>query len=99
MNIQIGVDNLKVNSKKFLKKKNIVLLTGGSNVDSSGIPVYEIIKKIAGNKLRSIWSIQHGFFCDKQDNMVFSDSFFWKDFGIEVKSLYREKLLRLVKWD
>jgi len=98
MNIQIGIDNLKENSKKILKKKNIILLTGSSNVDSSGIPVYQIIKKLIGNKLKAIWSVQHGFFCDKQDNMVFSDSFFWKDFEIEVKALYREKLLPEEDW-
>lgn len=98
MNIQIGIDNLKENSKKILKKKNIILLTGSSNVDSSGTPVYQVIKKLIGNKLKAIWSIQHGFFCDKQDNMIFSDSFFWKDFEIEIKSLYREKLLPEENW-
>ena len=80
--MRLGIDVFKENSEKILKKRNIVLITGSSNIDSNGIPVYQLIKESAGKQLKSIWSLQHGFFVDKQDNMVLSDSFHWKEFDI-----------------
>jgi len=96
--MQTGIDVFKENSETILKKRNIVLVTGSSNVDASGIPVYQTVKNCAGKRLKAIWSLQHGFFVDKQDNMVYSDSFFWEAFDIEIKSLYGEKLLPGPDW-
>lgn len=93
-----GIDVFKENSEKILKKRNIVLITGSSNIDSDGIPVYRVVKKSAGKQLKAIWSLQHGFFVDKQDNMVLSDSFHWKEFDIEIKSLYGKKRLPEPEW-
>jgi len=88
----------KANSHSILKERNIALIAGSSNVDSNGIPVYQVVKKSANKHLKTIWSLQHGFFIDKQDNMIFSDSFYWNDFDIEIKSLYGETLLPRVEW-
>lgn len=96
--MQIGIDIFKENSSVILKKRNIVLITGSSNVDTAGIPVYQTVKKSAGERLKAIWSLQHGFFVDKQDNMIYSDSFYWRGPGIEIKSLYGEKLLPEPGW-
>jgi uncharacterized protein YbbC (DUF1343 family) len=96
--MQTGIDIFKDKSEIILKKRNIVLITGSSNVDSVGEPVYRIAKQCAGKRLKAIWSLQHGFFVDKQDNMVLSDSFFWDALGIEIKSLYGEKLLPDPQW-
>lgn len=98
MKIKLGIDHFKENSDAILKKRNIVLITGSSNVDSGGIPVYRTVKKLAAEQLRAIWSLQHGFFFDKQDNMILSNSFYWKDFDIEIKSLYGKNLLPDLKW-
>jgi uncharacterized protein YbbC (DUF1343 family) len=84
--------------KKVLRGRGIVLVTGSSNVNGLGEPVYEVVKRCAGEGLRGIWSLQHGFFIDKQDNMVLSDSFYWEEFGVEIKSLYGEKLLPELSW-
>ncbi len=96
--MKLGIDVFKENSEKILKKRNIVLITGSSNTDADGIPVYRAVKECAGNRLKAIWSLQHGFFVDKQDNMVLSDSFYWKEFDIEIKSLYGNKLLPEPGW-
>jgi uncharacterized protein YbbC (DUF1343 family) len=96
--VKLGIDVVKEEYEKILKKRNIVLITGSSNVDSSGIPVYQTIKKLAGNRLKAIWSLQHGFFVDKQDNMILSDSFYWKELDIEIKSLYAKSILPKPMW-
>ena len=98
MKIKLGIDFFKANSHSILKERNIALITGSSNIDSDGIPVYQAVKKSTGKHLKAIWSLQHGFFIDKQDNMIFSDSFHWNDLDIEIKSLYGETLLPRVEW-
>lgn len=98
MTMRIGIDLFKENSDSILKKRNIVLITGSSNVDSDGIPVYNTVINSASKQLKAIWSLQHGFFIDKQDNMIPSNSFYWKDFDIEIKSLYGENLLPETQW-
>ncbi|HLP60423.1 MAG TPA: DUF1343 domain-containing protein [Candidatus Deferrimicrobium sp.] len=96
--MEIGIDVFKEDTDTFLKERNIVLITGSANVDSVGEPVYRVVKKAVGKRLKAIWSLQHGFFIDKQDNMIFSDSFYWKDLDLEVKSLYGENLLPRPEW-
>ncbi len=93
-----GIDILKENSQKILKGRNIVLVTGSSNVDATGEPVYSVVKRLAGQQLKAIWSLQHGFFIDKQDNMILSDSFYWQEMGLEIRSLYGNKLLPDPSW-
>jgi len=96
--MKIGIDILKENSARVLKNRNIVLVTGSSSVGSDGIPVYVTVKEAAGSRLKSIWSLQHGFFVDKQDNMILSDSFYWKDYDIEIRSLYASHRLPDPAW-
>jgi uncharacterized protein YbbC (DUF1343 family) len=96
--LKTGIDYFRDNADEVLKNRNIALITGSSNIDSAGVPVFRIVKKLAGKKLKSLWSLQHGFFVDKQDNMILSGSFYWQDFDLEVKSLYGEKLLPEAEW-
>lgn len=93
-----GIDVFKEKTDIILKNRNFILITGSSNVDGNGVPVYKTIKKCAGDRLKGIWSLQHGFFIDKQDNMILSDSFYWKEMALEVKSLYGEKCLPDPDW-
>jgi uncharacterized protein YbbC (DUF1343 family) len=96
--MKLGIDVVKEGYEKILKKRNIVLITASSNVDSSGIPVYQTIKKLAGDRLKALWSLQHGFFVDKQDNMILSDSYYWKEWDIEIKGLYAKSILPKPLW-
>jgi len=93
-----GIDFLPSVYKKIVGDRSVVLVTGSANVDHSGRPTYEVVKRLAGGHLRAIWSLQHGFFIDKQDNMVTSPSFFWAEGGLEVRSLYGENLLPGEGW-
>lgn len=93
-----GIEVFKEKADIILKNRNFVLITGSSNVDGSGIPVFQSVKQCAGDRLKAIWSLQHGFFIDKQDNMILSDSFYWQEMDVHVKSLYGEKLLPDPQW-
>ena len=50
------------------------------------------LKARAGTFFKEIWSLQHGFFIDKQDNMILSNSFYSKEFDLNIKSFYNEQL-------
>ena len=93
-----GIDILPQVFKKIVGGRPCALITGSANIDGSGRPVHEVVRRLAGPELKAIWSLQHGFFIDKQDNMVFSPSFFWKAGAVEVRSLYGEKLLPGEEW-
>jgi len=98
VNILNGIDILPRVYKKIVGGRNMALVTGSANIDGSGHPVYEVVQRLASGSLKAIWSLQHGFFIDKQDNMVPSPSFFWSAGGVEVRSLYGEKLLPGEEW-
>jgi len=93
-----GIDILPQVYKKIVSGRSCALVCGSANIDGSGRPVYEVVRRLAGGSLKAIWSLQHGFFIDKQDNMVLSPSFFWSARGVEVRSLYGEKLLPEEEW-
>jgi uncharacterized protein YbbC (DUF1343 family) len=93
-----GIDILPGVCKKVVGDRNIALITGSANFDRGGRPVFEVVQRLAGKRLKAIWSLQHGFFIDKQDNMVPSPSFFWAERGLEVRSLYGERLLPGEDW-
>jgi uncharacterized protein YbbC (DUF1343 family) len=88
-----GIDVLQSRPDLISKSRNIALVSSSAAIDSAGIPVYQAIKKFRGNQLKSIWSLQHGFFIDKQDNMIISDSLYWEALECEVRSLYGDKLV------
>jgi uncharacterized protein YbbC (DUF1343 family) len=94
----IGMDVFSRVYKKTVADRSCVLVTGSANVDAAGRPTHETVRRLAGKRLKAIWSLQHGFFIDKQDNMVLSPSFRWSTAGVEVRSLYGEKLLPEEAW-
>lgn len=93
-----GIDILPQVFKKVVGNRPFALITGSANIDGDERPVYEVARRLAGGRLKAIWSLQHGFFVDKQDNMVLAPSFFWSAWGVEVRSLYRDKLLPDEEW-
>jgi uncharacterized protein YbbC (DUF1343 family) len=93
-----GIDILPQVFKKIVGSRPCALITGSANIDGSGRPVYEVVRRLAGGGLKAIWSLQHGFFIDKQDNMIPSPSFFWSAGGVAVRSLYGKNLLPDEEW-
>ena len=93
-----GIDALPQTFKKIVGCKSVALITGSATVDASGRPVYQVVRQLAGKGLRAIWSLQHGFFVDRQDNMVLSPSHDWPEMSLPVRSLYGESLLPEDGW-
>ncbi|MBN2346034.1 MAG: DUF1343 domain-containing protein [Candidatus Aminicenantes bacterium] len=93
-----GIDVLPRFYRKMVGDRGIALVGGGNAVDAAGRPVHAQVKRLAGRNLKAIWSLQHGFFVDRQDNMVTSPSFFWREGGLWVRSLYGEHLLPMEEW-
>jgi len=93
-----GIDILPQVYRKVIGSRDVVLVTGSANIDSSGRPVYEVLQHLAKERLKAIWSLQHGFFVDKQDNMILSPSHAWPEFGLAIRSLYGKSLLPEEDW-
>jgi uncharacterized protein YbbC (DUF1343 family) len=93
-----GIDLLPHVYDKLVGRRSVALVSGSTTIDSRGRPVHEAVRRLAGKRLKAIWSLQHGFFGDKQDNMVLSPSFHWSQAGVEVRSLYGERLLPAEEW-
>lgn len=96
--IMNGIDVLPRVYKKIIGGRPFALVTGSANIDGAGRPVHEVVRALAGKRLKAIWSLQHGFFIDKQDNMVASPSFFWSAAAVPVRSLYGDRLLPEEDW-
>ena len=93
-----GIDALADIYPRWIGSRRIALATGSANIDSTGRPTHEVVRQMAGSRLQAVWSLQHGFFVDKQDNMVLSPSFRWQRAGVPVRSLYAGSLLPAEEW-
>ena len=93
-----GIDVLPQTFAKLIGARSLALVTGSAAIDACGRPVYQVVRRLAGKNLRAIWSLQHGFFVDKQDNMILSPSHAWPELQLAVRSLYGERLLPEPVW-
>jgi uncharacterized protein YbbC (DUF1343 family) len=93
-----GIDVLPLSFKKIVGNRSFALVSGSATVGADGRPVYETVRRLAGERLRAIWSLQHGFFVDRQDNMVLSPSHAWPEMSLAVRSLYGKSLLPDESW-
>lgn len=82
------IRNNKAISEKF--KGNIGYLCHGASVDADIRHGVFTMKELFGKRLKAIFSPQHGFVGDVQDNMVESNHFIHPFFNIKVYSLYSE---------
>lgn len=96
--IASGIDLYSRACEQVIGRRSFALVTGSASVDSAGRPTHDVVRRLAGEQLKAIWSLQHGFFADKQDNMVLSPSFHWRRAGVPVRSLYGESLLPAEEW-
>jgi len=93
-----GVDRLETEAGAILNNRRVALVTAASQVNGAGEPVAQVVARLAGKRLAALWSLQHGFFADRQDNMVLSESFTHPELGIPVRSLYAERRLPGEDW-
>ncbi len=86
----LGLENFINRSPKSLKNKRLGLLANPASVDSNYNHAVYLINKKFPNQLKVIFSPQHGYYAEKQDNMIESDHFIEPDLQIPVYSLYNQ---------
>jgi uncharacterized protein YbbC (DUF1343 family) len=87
-NVLTGTENFIVNPPDYLSGKKLGLLCNGSSVTSNFIHTSKIINQLFPNRLKAIFSPQHGFYADKQDNMIESVNSEEASLKIPIFSLY-----------
>lgn len=97
--MKLGLENfIEQNKKKplkSLKEKRIALLAHPASVDHKLDSSWDLLHASKNLSLTAIFSPQHGFYGEKQDNMVESSSFTHPQFKIPVFSLYDHNSRRL----
>ncbi len=85
-----GIENLKTAPPDYLKGKRLGLLANPASVDKGLTHSLDIISHLFPGQLRALFSPQHGFYAEKQDNMIESDHVVHPELNIPVFSLYSE---------
>ena len=88
--ILTGLDTLKHTPVPDLKGKRLGLLANPASVDSSFCHAKTLIRQHYPGQLTALFSPQHGFHAEKQDNMIESDHGRDSELGIPIYSLYSE---------
>lgn len=88
--VMTGIENLKTNPPEYLKGKKLGLLANPASVDKGFTHTLDIINQMFPGQLRALFSPQHGFHAEKQDNMIESEHGVHPDLNIPVFSLYSE---------
>ena len=88
--ILTGLDTLKHTPVPDLKGKRLGLLANPASVDSSFCHAKTLIRQHYPGQLTALFSPQHGFHAEKQDNMIESDHGRDPELGIPIYSLYSE---------
>lgn len=95
--VLLGCDRL-LDDTTLLEGSRFALITGATVCDSTGVPLFRALKERLPRQFRAIWALQHGFFVDRQDNMILSESFHWEAWDLQVRSLYDRSLLPGPEW-
>lgn len=87
-NIKSGLESIVRHPPAGLGKKRLGLLCNQASVDSGFNHARDVVEKLFPGRLKAIFSPQHGFFAEKQDNMIESGDFTDSRLSIPVFSLY-----------
>jgi uncharacterized protein YbbC (DUF1343 family) len=93
MTVKTGLENLLEYPKAELKGYRLGLLCNSSSVNKQFIHARTLINKVYPGQLKAIYSPQHGFYAEKQDNMIESSDMLDPYLNIPVFSLYGETRL------
>ncbi len=88
--VTLGIENLLVSPPGFLAKKRVGLLCNQASTDSGFRHSRDLIHAAFPGQLTCLFSPQHGFFGEKQDNMIESDHMRDPVTGLPFFSLYGE---------
>lgn len=88
MSTQTGLEHLIEAPPAWIQGKRLGLLGNPASVDSRFRHARQLIQQKFPGQLRALYSPQHGFFAEKQDNMIESDHLTDGMTGLPVYSLY-----------
>lgn len=88
--IKTGLENFIENSRTIVKNKRLGLLCNPASVHSGFRHGKDIICEALPGQLFALFSPQHGFYAEKQDNMIESGHFEDPELNIPVFSLYEK---------
>ncbi len=88
--VMTGLEALKQNIPQNLKGKRLGLLANPASVDNAFAHASRVINEIFPGQLTALFSPQHGFYAQKQDNMIESGHTLDPELNIPVFSLYSE---------
>jgi uncharacterized protein YbbC (DUF1343 family) len=86
--VQTGIERLIKEPGRWLSQERIGLLCNPASVDSRFEHVRLLLDKTLPRQLKALYSPQHGFFAEKQDNMIESEDLVDSVLQIPVFSLY-----------
>ncbi len=86
--VQTGIETLIADPPRMLQGKRLGLLANPAAVDRGFRPTHTLIEHCFPGQLKALFSPQHGFFAEKQDNMVPSEDMVHPSLKIPVFSLY-----------
>ena len=88
--VKTGLENLISSPPESIKNKRLGLLGNPASVDSNFTHARTLIDRNFKGQLTTLFSPQHGFFAEKQDNMIESGHITDQHLNIPVYSLYGE---------
>lgn len=88
--ITIGLESLIQSPPAYLKGRKLGLLTNQASVNRELVHNRILLKRLFGENLTTLFSPQHGFYSEKQDNMVESANDIDGETGLKIFSLYGE---------
>ena len=86
--VESGLEQLLAQPAKWVKDCRLGLLSNPASVDPQWNHACTLINQCLPGKLKALYSPQHGFFAEKQDNMVESDDLIDPATNLPVFSLY-----------
>lgn len=89
--IRIGVEQLALSPPAEFRGRRLALLCNQASTDRSFRHSRDLVMQVFPGQLTCLFSPQHGFFSEKQDNMVESDHTRDPATGMPVFSLYAEQ--------
>ena len=89
--VKLGLESFIEQTKSFSTGCRAAFLTHQAAVDNRGMTSLERIRRAFPGLVQAVWSPQHGFYGDRQANMIASKDFSDPLSGLPVYSLYGEQ--------
>jgi uncharacterized protein YbbC (DUF1343 family) len=89
--MRIGIEQLAMSPPAFLRGRRLALLCNQASTDRNFRHSRDIVQAVFPRQLTCLFSPQHGFFSEKQDNMIESGHDLDPVSGLPVFSLYAEQ--------